>query len=57
MGSEGFETKKIFVGGIPRTVNEGFLLISFKLCVRFGFLLLKLIHILPDNKVVMHTCR
>ncbi|KAK9925271.1 hypothetical protein M0R45_033600 [Rubus argutus] len=22
MGSEGFETKKIFVGGIPRTVNE-----------------------------------
>lgn len=37
MGSEGFETKTIFVGGIPRTVNEGFLLISFKLCVRFGF--------------------
>ena len=42
MGSEGFETKKIFVGGIPRTVNEGFLLIYFNFLYALGFILLKL---------------
>lgn len=40
IGSKDFKTKKIFVGGIPSTVNEGdlsFLFFFFVILHHFGF--------------------